>query len=72
MNKILKGLFTFVLVCKIFSYYDSCGEQHTPIAINEWLKDKKFVSSNTTVAQTPEFGNVDKVTTTITIFAEIK
>jgi len=64
--KIISLCFIFLLVCRIFSFEDSCGQGNTEKAINEWLKDKKIIS----VTQTTGEDN-NRHNTYITIIAEV-
>ena len=63
----IKWIFIAVIVCKIFSFEDSCGESSTQTTINEWLKDKENIYSVTQSVMSDHYG---KTKTYITIVAQ--
>jgi hypothetical protein len=66
LDKRLSFIFLFVLVCRIFSFEDGCGQQSTENSINGWLEGKvvKYI------VQSTGQDNTGRKQTYITIIAE--
>ena len=47
LKNILKSLFIFILVCKVFSWGEEGPDNVTP-EINKWLKHKRYVDMKQT------------------------
>ena len=69
LRKIMCWLFLSIIACKIFTF-DGGYRSETEKQVNEWLKDKRFISAYQSSAKVYR-DNQDKTETTLTIFARL-